>query len=244
MKHIVAIVQARMGSTRLPGKVLKKIIGTPMLVHQIERILRSDLINTVVISTTMKPEDDQIIALCKERGWKFFRGEENDLLDRYYQTALHYDATMVVRLTADCPLIDPEIIDQVISVFIRADPPVDFVSNSLPIQTFPRGLDTEVMSIGALKKAWREDRNPEWREHVTPYIERNPSKFVIMGFTNPVNLSHMRWTVDTLEDLEFVRKIYKHFNSNKFSWKEVLDFLEKHPEYSEINRNVRQKTLK
>ena len=244
MNNIIAIVQARMGSSRLPGKILKKIIGKPMLVHQIERISRAKKIDAIVIATTEKPEDDQVIALCKENGWNFFRGSENDLLDRYYQTALVYHADIIVRLTADCPLIDPEIIDKTINIFLKSVPHIDFVSNSLPVQTIPRGLDTEVMSMNALKKAWLEDENPEWREHVTPYIERNPTKFVIKGFTHTKNFSNLRWTVDTPEDLELVREIFTHFKNNQFSWTEVLDLLKQHPEYLEINRYIKQKIVK
>jgi len=243
MVKIIAIVQARMGSTRLSGKVLKKILGKPMLFHEIERVSRAKKIDDIVIATTELPQDDKIISLCKENSWNYFRGSEDDVLDRYYKAASAFHADVVVRITADCPLIEPELIDKIINVFLENMPHIDFVSNSLPVQTFPRGLDAEVMSMAALKKAWLEDKNPRWREHVTTYIERNPTKFIIKGFTHTENLSKLRWTVDMPEDLKFVRKIYNFFKNNQFSWNDVLDLLKQHPEYLKINRHIHQKIL-
>ncbi len=239
---VVAIIQARVGSTRLPGKVLKKLVGQPMLVRVINRTRRAKTLDAVVVATTRQPVDDAIVRLCEERGWPFFRGSEEDLLDRYYQAALAFEADVVVRITSDCPLIEPEIIDRVVNEFLSSYPEVEYVSNSLE-RTFPRGLDGEVMSFDALEKAWQEDNNPAWREHVTPYLRRHPEKFKIRNVANDVDYSHMRWTVDTIEDLTFIRKIYNHFHSDEFSWKDVILLLERNPEWLEINRHVRQRTV-
>jgi len=239
---VVAIIQARMGSTRLPRKVLEDLAGEPMLARVVNRTRRTKTLDTVIVATTTQPDDAAIVSLCKERGCPFFRGSEDDALDRYYRAALAFKADVVVRITADCPLIEPEIIDRVISEFVSSHLEVDYVSNSL-VRTFPRGLDVEVMSFAALEKAWQEDCNPSWREHVTPYIWRQPEKFKILNVANDVDYSYMRWTVDTIEDLTFVRKIYNYFQNDAFTWREVLHLLEMHPKWLEINRHVQQKVV-
>ena len=229
-----------MGSTRLPGKVLEDIAGQPMLAHVVERTSRAKTVDAVVVATTTLPADDAIVDLCSERGWDCFRGSPEDVLDRYYRAATLFEADVIVRITSDCPLIDPEVIDRTVNQFLGYYPAVDYVSNTL-IRTFPRGLDTEVMSFAALGKAWQEDDNPAWREHVTPYIYRHPDRFNTRNVANDTDYSHMRWTVDTPEDLAFVRKIYDHFHNNKFTWTKVLDLLKVYPEWMEINRNIEQK---
>jgi len=239
----VAIVQARMGSTRLPGKVLQDLAGEPMLARVVNRTCRAKTLQEVVIATTTNMVDDVIVKLCEARGWSWFRGSEEDVLDRYYRAAKKYQADFIVRITSDCPLIDPEVIDQVVQEFLERQPEVDYASNTWPRRTFPRGLDTEVMRMDVLERAWREDRNPAWREHVTPYIYRNPDRFRIHNVVSPVDYSAMRWTVDTQEDLAFVRQIYDYFGHDRFSWREVLKVLEEHPEWVEINRGVRQKRI-
>jgi len=240
--RIVAIIQARMGSTRLPGKVLKDLAGEPLLARVVSRTMRASRINGVVVATTRDANDDDIVDLCQERGWRSFRGSEEDVLDRYYQAALASEADILARITSDCPLVEPEIIDRVTNELLSYYPEVDFVGNTLT-RTFPRGLDVEVMTFKALERAWREDRNTAWREHVTPYIYRHPDKFRIRNVANDVDYSPMRWTVDTIEDLTFVRKIYGHFQSDTFTWREVLRLLEVHPEWLEINRDVQQKVV-
>lgn len=240
---VVAIVQARMGSTRLPGKVLKNLAGKPMLLRCLERLQRAQVLDDVVVATTVQPSDENIVKLCQECGWKFFRGSEDDVLDRYYWAAREFRADVVVRVTSDCPLIDPELVNQVVQEFLDRQPEVDYASNTFPQRTFPRGLDTEVLRFDVLEQAWREDRNPVWREHVTPYIWKQPGQFRIHGVVNDVNYSHMRWTVDTPEDLTFVRCIYEHFGHDQFSWRDVLVALEEHPEWLEINRHVQQKVI-
>jgi len=241
-KNVVAIIQARMGSTRLPGKVLEDLAGEPMLARVVNRTRRAKTLDTVVVATTTQPIDDAIVRLCEKQGWPFFRGSEEDVLDRYYQAATAFQADVIVRITSDCPLIEPEIIDRVVGEFLSHRPEVEYVSNTL-VRTFPRGLDVEVMSFDALERAWQEDSNPSWREHVTSYIWRHLEKFKICNVANDTDYSYMRWTVDTVEDLTFVRKIYNHFQSDNFSWKDVLNLLEMHPEWLEINRPVQQKVV-
>lgn len=231
-----------MGSTRLPGKVLEDLAGESMLARVVHRTRRASTLDTVIVATTTHPDDDAIVSLYKERDWPFFRGSEVDVLDRYYSAALVFKADVVVRVTSDCPLIEPLIIDEVVQEFLSHHSEVDYVSNSLE-RTFPRGLDVEVISFIALKRAWQEDNDPALREHVTPYIQRHPEKFKICNVANDVDYSHMRWTVDTIEDLTFIRKIYNHFHSDEFSWKDVLNLLETHPEWLEINRHVQQKAV-
>ena len=239
--RIVAIIQARMGSTRLPGKVLMELAGEPMLARCVNRTRRAQTLNEVVVATTVKPADDAIVRLCDEHNWPCFRGSEEDVLDRYYHAAIAHRADVVVRITSDCPLIEPEIVDRVVREFLDLQPEADYACNVLPRRTFPRGLDTEVMRFDVLERAWREDDNPAWREHVTLYIQCNPDLFRIHGITNEVDYSHMRWTVDIPEDLAFVRCIYDHFGHDRFSWREVLAVLEQHPEWLKINRHVQQK---
>lgn len=237
---VVAIIQSRMGATRLPGKVLEDLAGQPMLARVVHRTRLAKTLNTMVVATTTQAADDVIVNLCETQGWPFFRGSEDDVLDRYYNTASAFNADAVVRITSDCPLIEPEIIDRIIGEFFTYHPKIDYVSNSLQ-RTFPQGLDVEVISFDALKKAWQEDHNPKWREHVTPYITRHPELFRIHNVTSDVDYSFMRWTVDTMDDLTFVRKIYEHFQDDTFNWKEVLQLLENHPEWLEINRHIQQK---
>jgi spore coat polysaccharide biosynthesis protein SpsF len=241
--RVVAIIQARMGSTRLPGKVLLDLAGEPMLVRDINRLSRAETLDEVVVATTVEPADEAIVNLCQERGWPCFRGSEDDVLDRYYRAAQKYRADAVVRITSDCPLIEPQVVDQVVKAFLDRQPELDYASNTAPERTFPRGLDTEVMRFDALERAWREDDNPAWREHVTPYIRRHPERFETYGVLNDEDLSRMRWTVDTPEDLAFVRRIYEHFGHDQFSWHEVLALLDRHPEWLAINQSVEQKTI-
>jgi spore coat polysaccharide biosynthesis protein SpsF len=239
---IVAIIQARMGSTRLPGKVMVELAGEPMLVRVMNRVNRAKTLDEVVVATTSKCDDDVIVDLCKARKWSFFRGSEEDVLDRYYNAAIEYEANVVVRITSDCPLIEPSVIDLVVNVFLHNQPEVGYCSNSLN-RSFPRGLDVEVIDFDALKYAWREDNDPRVREHVTQYIIRHPEVFHQRSVSNSVDLSNLRWTVDTAEDLAFVRKIYEHFIHDHFTWIEVLEVLKKNPDWLDIIRHIRQKLV-
>jgi spore coat polysaccharide biosynthesis protein SpsF len=240
---VVAIVQARMGSTRLPGKVLKDLAGAPVLTRCINRVRRAQMLDEVVVATTVQNADRAIVRLCAEHGWSCFRGSEEDVLDRYYHAAVAHHAEVVARVTSDCPLIEPRVVDRVIREFLDRQPGLDYASNTLPPRTFPRGLDIEVIGFDALERAWREDQPPHWREHVTPYIYSNPKRFSLYGVTNEVDYSSMRWTVDTPEDLAFVRRVYEYFGHDRFSWREMFSVLDQHPEWLEINRNVQQKVI-
>jgi spore coat polysaccharide biosynthesis protein SpsF len=243
MTGVVAIIQARIGSTRLPGKVLMDIGGKPMLARVMERAARAGTLDEIVVATTTEHADDRIVSLCEERGWESFRGSEADVLDRYYQAARAYQADHIVRITSDCPLIDPGVVDRVVREFLEGQPTIDYACNFLPGRTYPRGLDTEVMTFRALETCWKEDGNPAHREHVTQYILRHPALFRIHGVVNATDLSRHRWTVDTVEDLTLVRRIYDHFGDRTFSWEEVLLFLGAHPQLEEINRHVVQKVV-
>jgi spore coat polysaccharide biosynthesis protein SpsF len=240
---VVAIIQARLGSTRLPGKALLDIAGSPMLARVVERTKRARMLDSVIVATTVKLSDDPIARLCEDSVWPCFRGSEEDVLDRYFHAAQLHQADVVVRITSDCPLVDPQILDSAIKVYLRGQPSVDYVSNGFPSNTFPRGLDVEVVRFAALKKAWQEDNNMEWREHVTPYIYYHPELFQIEGVTNDIDYSGMRWTVDTPEDLELIRTIYSHFGHDHFSWRDVIEAIDKNPHWLDINRHIRQKLI-
>jgi spore coat polysaccharide biosynthesis protein SpsF len=243
MSRVIAIVQARTGSTRLPEKVLLDISGRPMLCHDIERLQRARKINEIVVATTDLDADNKIVDLCKQEEWHYFRGSCDDVLDRYYQAARHFKGEVIVRITSDCPLIDPDIVDKVIEAFFITGKKVDYSSNIYPNRTFPRGLDTEVIGYSALEKSWKKETRPELREHVTQYIIRHPHEFTITGIENADNFSHLRWTVDTPQDLVFVREVYRHFPDNNFSWKDVIHLHEKRPELSLINSTIQQKEI-
>ncbi len=203
MSTVVAIIQARMGSTRLPGKVLCDICGESMLSRVVKRVRRASLVDRIVVATSVEVADDAIEAECHKLGVSFFRGNESDVLDRYYQAALSCSAGIIVRITADCPLIDPTIINKVVGAFL--DSKVDYASNTL-VRTYPRGLDTEVMTLEALRVAWCMATKSYHRSHVTPYIYENPALFKLLSVTGSANYSCYRWTVDTPQDLQLVSK--------------------------------------
>jgi len=235
---IVAIVQARMTSERLPGKVLMNILGKPVLWHVVTRLNGSELIEKVVVATTTNETDIPIIRFCDERGIGVYAGSEENVLDRYYKAASHFSATVIVRITADCPLIDPKIVDRVIQHYLENKNKFDYVSTNHPT-TFPDGLDTEVFSFEALEKAWKNAKKQYEREHVTPYIWDQPEKFGIGNVENDQDLSATeRWTLDYEEDLEFVRAIYANlYKEGKiFGMEDVLKLLKKKPELRDINR--------
>jgi spore coat polysaccharide biosynthesis protein SpsF len=240
---VIAIIQARMRSTRLPGKVLMDLAGEPMLARVVNRAARARTLDEVVVATSTKPADGVLEAMCHQRSWPCHRGSETDVLDRYYQAALVHKAEAIARITSDCPLIDAGVVDGVVGEFLAAKPEIDFASNVSPRRTFPRGLDVEVVSFAALRQAWREATDSSSREHVTPYIQRHPEKFLMQSFTSDTDYSGMRWTVDTPEDLKFVRRIYDHFRHDGFTWLEVLEVLKANPRWLEINRHIVQKEV-
>jgi spore coat polysaccharide biosynthesis protein SpsF len=232
-----------MESTRLPGKILMDLAGEPILVRCMNRVRRASFVDDVLVATTDGHADDVVATLCAKRNWSCFRGSEDDVLDRYYRAALSCRAEVVVRVTSDCPFIEPEVIDRVLREFHERGPAVDYVSNFIPRRTFPRGLDVETFSFAALERAWNEDKNPAWREHVTEYMLRNPDRFMLRGVLSLDDLSHWRWTVDTPEDLSLARLIYESFRDDRFSWREVLALLADHPDWADINRGIRQKSI-
>jgi len=225
---ILGVLQARMSSSRLPGKVLKPLLSRPMLARQIERVERSKLIDRLLVATSVATEDAAIEHLCAQMGVDCYRGSLGDVLDRFYRAALPFKPAYVVRLTGDCPLADPELIDAVIRYCVDGD--YDYVSNALQ-PTFPDGLDTVVLRFSCLAEAWREARLPSQREHVTPFIYNNPRRFRIGSYTNEVDYSHLRWTVDEAEDFSLVEKIYAALypGNPQFSSAEILAFIAHNP---------------
>ena len=241
---VLAIVQARTASARFPGKVLADIEGEPMLVREVERAMRAEWVHELVVATTRKSEDDRIAELCRERGIAYYRGSSLDVLDRCYQAAKLHQAEIIVRLTGDCPLIDPGLIDQTISAFMAADPPVDFAANRLPHEkTFPVGTDTEVCTFPALKQTWVEATKPHHREHVMPYLYEMPGRFRTLIIRSDRDYSRYRWTVDTEQDLELVRQVFAHFGGRSdFTWTDVLDLFEAQPQLLAINADIEHKS--
>lgn len=233
-----------MGSTRLPGKVLADLAGAPMLARVVERARRARLVELVAVATSIDPADDPIAALCRERGFTFTRGSATDVLDRFYHAAVTLSADVVVRLTGDCPLMDPSLIDEAAEAFLQADPAFDLVANRLPEgRDVPIGLDVEVCSMEALTRAWREADQPHQREHVLPYLYEVPGRFRVRLLRRQPSFGTLRWTVDTQQDLEAVRQIYARFpGRDDFSWLEVLEVYERDPALREINSAVRHKT--
>jgi spore coat polysaccharide biosynthesis protein SpsF len=236
----VAIIQGRMSSSRLPGKILKDIGGEPMLIRVVSRVRRAQAVDQVVIATTDDPSDDPVETVCSARGIPIYRGSLFDVLDRFYQAAVLFGASTVIRVTADCPLIDPVEIDHVVRAF--RDQKVDFAANRLPPpwkRTYPIGLDTEVCTFDSLERAWRKALDAHHREHVMPYLYEKPGRFKVLVLDHPVDYGQLRWTVDTPEDLDVIRLIYEHFeNRDDFSWLEVLDLYRQQPELAGMNDHV------
>ena len=234
---VVAIVQARMGSSRLPRKVLADIHGRPMLRWLLDRIMSIEEIDEVIVATTKKKEDDELVNWLHGEQIACFRGSENDVLERFYYCAEEHQADIVVRVTADDPLKDPDITRQAIAR-VREDPAVDYCSNSIN-PSYPEGLDIEVFRQNALKRAHVEARLPSEREHVTPYIWKNPDKFRLSSLEFDRNLAHWRWTVDKPADLNFVRAIFSEYlHKPLVSYVEIISFIEKNPHIAEINTDI------
>lgn len=240
---VVAIIQARMGSSRLPGKVLADIGGKPMLYRVIVRARRAQTLGRVVLATTWDASDDPVAVYCQAQGFPLYRGDPQDVLDRYYQAARLFNAHTVVRLTGDCPLIDPGEIDRTVRAFQASE--VDFAANRLPPpwqRTTPIGMDTEVVSFAALHKAWGEADQKHQREHVMPYFYEDADRFNVLVVEHDPNLGHLRLTVDTQEDLALVRKIYAAFNNQDlFSLQEIVELLQHHPDWQAINAAISHK---
>ncbi|MGJ9459586.1 cytidylyltransferase domain-containing protein [Oceanobacillus sp. CF4.6] len=241
---VVAIIQARMGSTRLPGKILKKVLDKPLLEYQIERVKRSKLIDEIVIATTTNEIEQPIVDFCNEFSILYYRGSEDDVLSRYFEAAKEYSADVVVRLTSDCPIIDPAVIDSVIGYYKNNNSDYDYVSNTLK-RTYPRGYDTEVFSFRTLENAYINAREIFEREHVTPYIYQQTNLFRIDQVLNESDNSNCRFTVDTKEDFLLIEKILTSLYkvNNTFSHNDVMELLDKNKEWQKINANVSQKNV-
>lgn len=263
--NIVALIQARMSSSRLPGKVLLDIVGEPMLLRVVERVRLAARLNQVVVATTTHSSDDALADFCKEHAYPCFRGNLHDVLDRFYQAARSYSADAILRITADCPVIDSVLIDEMVTEFCAGSDepstlPYDFAANRLPPpwkRTFPIGLDLEMCTFAALERAWKEADQPYQREHVMPFFYegvaqpddvpmrvalRSPRGFRVLLVNHSQDFGKMRWTVDTPQDLELIRQIYAHFEGRwDFSWQDVLALVERHPDLIQINASVTAK---
>lgn len=237
------IIQARMGSTRLPGKVLRPVCGRPLLQWQLERLHRTRNVDRIIVATTVEPLDDAVVALCERLGVDCFRGSEQDVLDRYVQCAHTFHLDTVVRITADCPLADPQLIDRAVRAF-RDSGSYDYVSNTL-VRTYPRGLDTEVMSRQVLETAAAEAREPAEREHVTLFIYSRPDRFRLHSMTAQADHSRYRWTVDTLDDFRLMVRMLTALEPSwpNVTYEDCLRLMQLHPEWPLLNRDVEQKPI-
>lgn len=237
---IVTVIQARMSSTRLPGKVMLPILGKPLLIRMVERVKRAKFIGELVIATSTNPEDDKIENLCLENNLNCFRGHLTDLLDRHYQVGKFYNADAVVKIPSDCPLIDPHVIDDVIKYYIANSDKYDYVSNLHPA-TYPDGNDVEVISFKALECAWKEAQKDFEREHTTPYIWENPDKFRIGNVVWETGFDYStthRWTIDFDEDYQFIKRVYEELYEQDypFGLYDIINLLKQKPEIYEINK--------
>lgn len=234
MNNILIIAQARLGSTRLPGKVMKQVLDKPLLWYLSKRIEQVKTPNTFIIATGPSDLNKPIIKFAQKFNINYFIGNEGDVLDRYYQTAKKYQGDIIVRVTADCPLMDPEIIDRGLDIFLNEN--YAYVSNVHP-STYPDGFDTEIFSFKALETAWKEAKLPSEREHVTPYIWKNPDKFPAKNYEFKVDVHTMRLTVDNPEDFILISKIIEEFHDSweNFQAEDVVNYLTQNPELLEIN---------
>ncbi|HYR29801.1 MAG TPA: glycosyltransferase family protein, partial [Thermoanaerobaculia bacterium] len=230
----VACIQARTGSQRLPGKVVAEILGQPMLGLHIDRVLRSSRIDRLIIATGDLPANDAVCEVARSKGVDCFRGDEDDVLDRFYRAVRPHAPDVVIRLTGDSPIVDGEFIDMVLDAFVD----VDYADTTIG-KTFPLGLSVEVFTFAALEAAWRETTGP-WREHVTPFIYRNPERFRLLHLRDDVDRHHLRLTVDTPEDLVVVRTLFEQ--AGDAPWRELVRLAEEHPELQALNRHVVQRT--
>lgn len=235
MKYL-AMIQARCGSTRLPNKVLKDLCGKPALQRMIERVQKSKIVDEVMVVTSIELNNLPILKLCSELGVRVGIGSENDVLDRFYQTAKLLQPEYVIRLTADCPCFDAELLDMALS---EMDEDADYMG--MLSETFADGLDLEIMKFSALEKSWKEAGHSFEREHVTQYIVRHPELFKLQDFKSPIgDFGDNRWTVDEAEDFKVAQCIYEHFINtdlaDDFSYKDILAFLNDNPDIKEINK--------
>ena len=240
MSNVGCIIQARIGSTRLPGKVMMNVMDEkPVLYFVIKQLQKSKLLDKIIVATTTNEEDNQIVNYSNTLGIDCFRGSSKNVLDRYYQCAKKYSFNTIVRIPSDKPLIDPEIVDNVVNVFNNNS--YDYVTNFLSNPTFPSGTEVEVFSTSALKKAWENAKLPSEKEHVTAYFPNHEGEFKISYIKNTENLSHLRWAVDRIEDLELVRLIVSKIEKRPILMKDIVALFNEEPELVEINKNVNRK---
>jgi len=239
--RVVAIIQARMGSSRLPGKSLRPLAGEPMIGRVVERVLRVPRVDEVRMAIPDLPEDDDLADYLSALDVGLTRGSETDVLDRFAQAAREAHADVIVRLTGDCPLLSPAVSGRVLAEYLERRSSCDYASNTLE-RSFPRGLDTEVFSRSMLRLAHREAHTESDREHVTPFLWRQPERFRLHAVVDAVDRSSHRWTVDTEEDFELVRRLHAELQG-EFDYEDVLECLALHPEWSEINRDIVQKSI-
>lgn len=238
----VAIIQARMGSTRLPGKVLRQLCGQSVLAHVVARVKSAQCLGGVMVATTTSSADDAVVAECHRLNIPFFRGSEENVLARYFGAAKLAGAETIVRVTSDCPLFDGTLLDEMLAAFDDAH--VDYLSNTLK-RTFPRGLDAEIFTFAALERANREAVKPPEREHVTPFLYQHPELFRLRSFEDETDLSAHRWTLDTPEDWQLIEALYQalYRPDRIFSTQDVLKLLKERPELAMLNAHVEQKTI-
>ena len=234
-----------MGSSRLPGKILLEAAGKPLLEHHLKRVARSLLITKVVVATTTGEEEQPIINLCDRLGFAVYRGSRDDVLARYFGAATEHDADVVVRITSDCPIIDPTVIDTVIAHFFEQGDIWDYVSNCRLERTFPRGMDTEVFTMDSLREAHEQAAMPMEREHVTPFIWGQSDRFRVANVSFASDQSRHRWTVDTADDFELLRRIIESLypSDPEFTLQDCLSLMGAHPEWTDINSHVHQSEL-
>lgn len=232
--RVVAIIQARMSSQRLPGKSLMEIAGQPLLGHVIDRVRASETVEEVVLATTTEAVDQALVDYAGQKGTTAFCGSVQDVLDRFYHAAVSARADIVVRVTADDPFKDPDVVDRVVRRLL-GDDGLDYASNTIR-PTYPEGLDIEAFRFPALARAWAEARQPSEREHVTPYLWKNPSLFRIENVAHSTDLSAMRWTIDYERDLLFAREVYRRlYRGQVFRMDEILRLLRDEPELATVN---------
>ncbi|WP_430790873.1 cytidylyltransferase domain-containing protein [Virgibacillus flavescens] len=241
---IVAIIQARMGSTRLPGKILKKVLDKPLLEYQIERVKRAKLVDEIVIATTTNESEQPIIDFCERHSISYYRGSEDDVLSRYYEAAKKINAEAIVRLTSDCPIIDPAVIDKIVMHYSNNYPSYDYISNTIN-RTYPRGYDTEIMSFEALEHAYQHATSKSEKEHVTPYIYQNASVFTVDQALHERDDSNYRFTVDTHEDFRLIEKILTTLYPLKpaFEHEDIMELLQENKDWVQINAAINQKKV-
>lgn len=236
---VSAMIQARMSSTRLPGKVLRQINGRPMLAYMVERVKAACNVDNVVLVTSIDSSDDAIVELCKKNDILYYRGSLDDLIDRYYQAAKKFGVDIIVRLTGDCPLVDPRIIDDMVNIYKNAT--YDYIANTIPPKwTVPEGMDVEIFSFKNLERAWSEAKKPSEREHVTFYFWHNPQLFSVYRYNLKQDFSQYRLTVDYPEDFEAVKAVFTnlyHVN-HLFTMEDIVNFLKNNPNIYKMNKDI------